>query len=341
MKKLPKFLITIDDEYSEGENLGIDQIAFTSTPAIITKGFAFKSELKKVSFVDDLKYRIAAPAMIPMEIYRNDDSEYYVEFTSEEIEKIHSKFMSNLNNQNMFNLEHDSAVTVPAYVLEAILVDSESKIEMIKQEYNIDVPMGTSFLVTQITDKQYYNELVDNGQTGYSIEGFLGLRLSEHINNKKQKLNKMNETKSMLPAGEYTDKEGNIFIVAEDGTISTKEVELSSDVKKEEMGLEVAPEAKAQPEVSGTTETKLEEVLEDTETEIEMAIEEVAVEAPVEVAPIETYSKVEVDAKLDEIYKILADMQAEDDTEDVLEGPEEIAMSLHDKFAAFTRFSKE
>jgi len=66
-KDLPIYKITIDPEYSDGEDLGIEQIAFTSNPAIKVKGMAFSQEVKML-FADDLKYRVTAPAMIPMEI---------------------------------------------------------------------------------------------------------------------------------------------------------------------------------------------------------------------------------------------------------------------------------
>jgi len=96
-KNIPTYKITIDPEYAEdGQDLGIEQIAFTATPAIKVKGMAFSSQAKPLFFSDELKYRITAPALIPMEIYRFDEDskeEYNVKFTKEEIEKIHGKFM--------------------------------------------------------------------------------------------------------------------------------------------------------------------------------------------------------------------------------------------------------
>ncbi len=58
-KDLPIYKITIEDEYADGENLGIEMIAFTNMPAIKVKGLAFSSE-KKMLFADDVKYRITA-----------------------------------------------------------------------------------------------------------------------------------------------------------------------------------------------------------------------------------------------------------------------------------------
>jgi hypothetical protein len=188
-KDLPIYKITIDPEYSEGEDLGIEQIAFTSQPAIKVKGMAF-NQAERMVFADDLKYRITAPAMIPMEIYRKDDEqgEYYVQFTEETIAKIHEKFMSDLRNRDLFNLEHDTSKTVPAYILETWVVD-QPKQDKAFSTFGIEVPKGTLMVTAQITDKEYYAELVANDQIGFSIEGFLGLKLSNQLN--KYNMNKL------------------------------------------------------------------------------------------------------------------------------------------------------
>lgn len=347
LKDLPKYKITISDEYSDGEDLGISAIAFTSNPAILVKGLAFSNDtFKKLVFSDSTKYRVAGPIMIPMEIYRCDDSEYYVQFTSEEIEKIHQKFMKNIKNSDVFNLEHDNEQKVPAYVLESLLVDSEAKKLMVKQEYGIDVPLGSSFLVTQVTDTDYYNSLIEKEQIGFSIEGFLGLKFSEIINNNKQKINKMNEEKMLMPAGEYKLEDGRMLIVAEDGSMELKE--------KVEMGLEVTEEAKmgdpaTQEVVSGETEVKMaEEVVEEKVTEEvveeemaeEVVTEEVAAEVPV------SYTKEEVDAKFEELYKLIGELKAdeilEDSTEDEMEMmKKEQKMSVSQRLEAFVAFSKK
>jgi hypothetical protein len=158
MEKLDIFKITIDEEYGEGEDLGISQIAFTKTPAIKVKGLAFKEDKpKKMIFTDNIKMRIAAPALIPMTIYRNDEmGEYYVQFTEEEVEKIFVKFMSNLNNKGKFNLEHNNDEVVPAFILETWMVGSDTKGDRSYTEFGVDVPKGTIFMVSQVTDPIYY-----------------------------------------------------------------------------------------------------------------------------------------------------------------------------------------
>ena len=221
-KDLPIYKITIDPEYSDGEDLGIEQIAFTSNPAIKVKGMAF-NQSNKLMFADNVKYRVTAPAMIPMEIYRRDDEtgEYYVQFTAETIEQIHVKFMQDLKNRDIFNLEHDQSQQVPAFILESWIVDNP-EFDKAFTTFGIEVPKGTLMLTAQITDKEYYNELVKNEQIGFSIEGFLGLKLSNQIN--KYNMNK-------LPDGEHLI-EGKIYVVKGGEIIEIK------DAPKEEVAME-------------------------------------------------------------------------------------------------------
>ncbi len=371
-RDLPKYKITIDDEYSEGENLGISMIAFTSKPAIMVKGMAFNvDEQTKLYFVDELKYRICAPVMVPMEIYRCDSNEeYFVQFTVEEIDTIHQKFMSNLTNKNIFNLEHKSENVMPAFVLEAWIVDNPET-DKAMQTYGISVPKGTLMMTTQITDKQVYSNLVNSGQVGYSIEGFLGLKLSEikmseppyHENCKcglvdgevknepgvcdycleqsqfnivtlesdtlsvetKNKEHKM-ENKLNIPAGEYTDKDGNVFIVAEDGTITKKEQVIEETLSTEEVVKE-----------KEVVKEEMSEPIEEEVDQVEDVVEEEMAEPVAE--PSTTYTKEEVDAKFEELYKLIGDIQAEEveDIEEVVE-PQQTQLSVNERFEAFNRF---
>lgn len=303
------YKITIDPAYSEGgQDLGIEEIAFTAKPAVIVKGMAFNlQEPKELKFQDDLKYRIVAPAMIPMDIYRrDDDGEYYVQFTEEEIENIHVKFMKDLNNKDLFNLEHKQENKVPAYILEAWIVDNP-KLDKSFTTYGIEVPKGTLMLTSQITDKEYYNKLVKSGQTGFSIEGFMGLKLSEQSENKI----KTNMEELLKP-----ENEGKIYIV-KDGKFVEAPVEEIKEEKEEvkiEAGMEVGENAK--------------EVTEEIE-EVKMAIDE---------AELMTI----LQPKFDEIYSLIADLKSALDSEEVSEEvvEEKIELTVHQKFAQVADFIK-
>jgi len=312
-KDIPIYKITIDPEYSDGEELGIEQIAFTSTPAIITKGMAF-DENKKLFFSDDLKYRVVAPAMIPMEIYRNDenDEEYYVQFTAETIEQIHSKFMQDLSNRNVFNLEHDTDKTVPAYVLEAWIVEDPKK-DKAYSSYGIEVPKGTLMVTAQVTDKDYYNELVANEQIGFSIEGFLGLKLSKQLNKYNMK----------LPDGEHLI-EGKIYIVV-DGEVT--EIKDAPVVEEEAMTEEIALEDTVVEE----------EVIEETPATEEMAIDPTA-DAEAILAIVQPV----IDEQINAIIAMIADLRnhMEEVMADDVATEEVVAtkLSQNEKFSIVSKF---
>jgi hypothetical protein len=313
---LPIYKITIDPEYSEnGEDLGIEQIAFTSTPAIKVMGMAFNSQVKQMIFKDNVKYRIVAPALIPMEIYRKDDEdgkEYYVKFTKEEIEKIHSKFMKDMSNKDLFNLEHDTTETVPAYVLEAWIVDNPTK-DKAYSSFGIEVPTGTLMVTAQVTDVEYYNHLVDNDQVGFSIEGYLGMKLKE-VTQLKTDIN-MNK----LPDGEHTI-EDKIYVVKGGEIIEIRDVELE--------------------------ETTEEVALEDTVVEEEEVVEEetMAVDPVLDAEAILAIVKPALDAEVNNIVAMIADLKAQleealavDSEEDVVE--EVVALSVQQRLSNFIKFN--
>lgn len=314
-KELPLYKITIDEDYSEGEDLGIDMIAFTSKPAVMVKGMAFNSA-QIFHFKDEPKMRIVAPAMIPMNIYRNDEGEeYYVQFTEEEIESIYSKFMQDLNNQNLFNLEHTNN-KVPAYILESWIVENPKE-DKAFSSYGIDVPKGTLMLTAQITDKEYYQKLVESDQVGFSIEGFLGLKLS----------NNLNKYNMMLPDGEHLI-EGKIYVVKDGEIIEIKEevpVEMETEMASE---AEVVEEEKVAEEEVAVAEEEMA-----TTEEVAMAVDpEVDSEAVLAIVqPV-------LDALATELMKAIAEVKALIPVVEETE-VEEVELS-EQKFTAIDRLKK-
>lgn len=313
IKDLPIYKITIDPEYSDGEDLGIEQIAFTDSPAVKVKGMAF-SNVEKRFFSDNLKYRVTAPAMIPMEIYRRDDEagDYFVSFDEQTIEQIYVKFMRDLQNRNVFNLEHDKEQNVPAYILEAWIVENPKQ-DKAFTTYNIDVPKGTLMLTAQVTDKEYYSELVKNEQVGFSIEGFLGMKLSKHIN--RYNMN--------FPDGEHLI-EGKIYIVKDGEVVEIKEAEMAE--VEEEVTEEVAMEDTAVTE---------EEVVEE-----EVAMEEVAmaIDPAVDTEAILAIVKPVIEENVNAVIAMIADLKNQMEELLVKEEEDEIELSKNEKMSAFDKF---
>ena len=316
-KNLPIYKITIDPEYAEnGEDLGIEQIAFTANPAIKVKGMAFSSQVKPVFFSDDLKYRITAPALIPMEIYRFDedtDQEYYVKFSQEEIEKIHAKFMREMVNRDLFNLEHDQSKTVPAYVLEAWIVDTPKE-DKAYSSFGIEVPEGTLMVTAQVTDKEYYAELVAQEQIGFSIEGYLGMKLKEQQPN-NIKMNKLPDGEHLIEGKIYVVKDGEVIEVRE-----AQQVEASEEVALEDTVVE---------------ETVKEEIPAEEAT--------MAIDPAVDTEAILAIVKPAMDEQMNTLLQMIADLktQLEDLTSTEVEEEtvsEAVAMSVQQRFSNVNKF---
>ena len=314
---IPTYQITIDPAYAEnGEDLGIEQIAFTATPAIKVKGMAFSSQAKPLFFSDKLKYRITAPALIPMEIYRFDEDskeEYNVKFTKEEIELIHGKFMKQMVNRDLFNLEHDQSKTVPAYVLEAWIVDTPME-DKAYSSFGIEVPEGTLMVTAQVTDKEYYAELVSQEQIGFSIEGYLGMKLKEQQTNNIQ----MNK----LPDGEHTI-EDKIYVVKDGEIIEIREVE----------------------KVEASEEVALEDtVVEETVTaEIPAEEETMAIDPVVDAEAILAIVKPVMDEQMNALLAMIADLKNQLEEALSMEVEEEVvseavAMSVQQRFSSVNKF---
>jgi hypothetical protein len=318
----PVYKITIDEAYSDGEDLGMEMIAFTNKPAIKVKGMAFNSHVAPMTFSDSVKMRIVAPAMIPMNIYRQDEDgeEYDVQFTAEVIEQIHAKFMLNLSNKNIFNLEHDQDEKVPAYILEAWIVDSPET-DKAFTTYGIEVPKGTLMLTSQVTDREYYDALVESGQVGYSIEGFLGMKLSEQL-----KLNTMK-----LPDGEHMI-EDKIYVVKDGEIIEIKEMPT-------EMEAELAADPVAEEEAEVAAENPVAEE-EDAAADSEVAM---AIDPAVDTEAILAIVAPMLEEHMNAVIRMIADLKNQLEESLAVETEtetESVELTSHEKFKEFVKFSK-
>ena len=284
-------------EINTEDALGIDEVAFTSNPAIKVKGLAFNSH-KRLFFSDDVKMRVTAPAMMPMEIYRNQDGEeFYVKFTDEQIELIFKDLMKRTREGNLFNFEHDKGKKVDAYILEAWIVENEAT-DKANTLYNLDVPKGTIMLTTQIENEADYKEIIDNGRVGYSIGGKFNL--------KEQQFNNQMNMSEM--------KEGEKFIFKDGQLVRFEEVEETTEASTEEEPKE---------------ETKEEVELAEEEAPAEPAEEPTKEEAPP--ALTEDVVAKMIDEKVNEVLNVIAEIKAQiegEKTEAVQEEEEEEQVQL-------------
>jgi hypothetical protein len=322
----PMYTLSVDEEFTEdGLPVGTIEIANTTSPAIKTIGFAFSSN-QSLYFKDELKYRIAAPVLMPSIIFRKDPEtgeEYDIKVTEDAVEKMFFRFMRDRIGGDIFNEEHDESKRVPSFILETWLVE-HPETDKAMTSYGIECKPKTWFAVQQFTDVDAYNEAVEKGQLGFSIHGNGVLKLSEQL----KKANKMKKRKFIAHFAdtETTDggeiivtteelKEGaEVVVIGEDFTpqegfsgevfIEDTPVTIENDVIT---AIGTAEEVAAEEPVEMAAEEVVEEEVEMMET---VEPEEVIEAAEEGSAPMEAYSKEEVDAKFNELMDVVAELKA-------------------------------
>jgi hypothetical protein len=172
---MKKYLARLTPGYlenaEEGER-GINRFSLLSEPAIGIKGYYFSRQEKFQQF-DNMKMRIASPAMIPDEIYRKaeqGDDEHAIVFDEEGLTQLLDEFMRTFKNDELVNIDHTDEIA-PAYIREIWQINDPKK-DRAFTEFGYDLPKGTIFIIVQFTDKAYFEEIVKSGRTGISVEAF-------------------------------------------------------------------------------------------------------------------------------------------------------------------------
>lgn len=333
--QLPVYNISIDEcDAENGEYLGVLEIANTANPAIMIKGIAL-SEVKQMIFKDDLLYRIASPVLIPSKIYRRDaetGEEYYVNVTSEVVEKMFMKFQKDRSGQDIFNDEHDEAKRVPSYILETWLVETP-KTDKSLITYGIECPEKTWFAVQQFTDKQAYFDCVESGKIGFSIHGESALKFTKQEIIKQINMSKKRKFVAQFTEAVGTDS-GEVIVTADVLEVGAEVAVLDTEFTpienfSGEITIEDTPVVITDNVITSMGAEEMEMASEEVVVEeVEMAKEEevvveteMAVEAPTD-APVEAYTKAEMDAKFDEIYAMIAELKTGTATEMAVEETE-------------------
>jgi len=279
-KDLPIYDIKLSDDTQ-----GVGFISLVDEPAIGVEWIKLAKHEEVIHFkADKEKQMLYGPFLIPNKlIYRSDESngEYYVRFSAEEIEKIATKFNSDLNSKNI-NLQH-SDKKVEAFVAQNWMIEGEQDKS---KNLGFDLPEGTWFGGVKITDKEFWDSKVKTNEVkGFSVEILADLELQ--LKNKEQKMKKQIKLASaLLKSGVTVYYDGDfgmgtdIFMdealtekapddahVLEDGTIVTTqdgkvvEIEVTSIEEGEDLG---------------DKKKKDEEYMEDMPTSVAITAEEVS-----------------------------------------------------------------
>ena len=323
-QSLPLYKIALGDNLEAG----IDVIAITSTPAIEEMGVYFSANkaIEKVRHFqfNEEKQVIVGPAMIPdLPIHRKDADgyEYFVVFTKDIIEQLVERFNKNTKREFQFNLEHEAGTE-----LSDIYIKSNWIIEDVKNDksnmYGFSLPEGTWMIEAKVDNKSFWmNQVKGENKTGFSIEGLLGLSLSNVV---RAELNKENKTQIKM---ELTKEE--IALIEK---MRADALALAEAPAEEEVIEEVVEEAPAEEEV--IEEAPVEEVIEEAPVE-EVVEEELAEEAPAEEAlPALTEEAVSemIQVKYDELLAMISELKNSLDNASAPAEDATVAMSKVEKF---------
>lgn len=186
VKKIKKYRVGIDSE--------TEAISMVTEPAI-ESDFVFLSKDKaivKEAFSSDEKHMVYGAVLRPdFPIYRNDgENEYYLEFTSESIERMARDYMMNYRQGNV-TIQHEE------YANEVFMVESWIKQDMDKDKsvsvgLDKSLPIGTWFCGFYVNNNDVWERIKSGELKGFSVEAMIDLEDFAKV--KKEDEFEMNES---------------------------------------------------------------------------------------------------------------------------------------------------
>ena len=185
-RKIKKYKVGIDSE--------TEAISMVTEPAI-ESDFVFFSKDKdivKEAFSSDEKHMVYGAVLRPdFPIYRYDgENEYYLEFTSESIERMARDYMMNYRQGNV-TIQHEE------YANEVFMVESWIKQDMDKDKsvsvgLDKSLPIGTWFCRFYVNNNDIWERIKSGELKGFSVEAMIDLEDFAKV--KKEDEFEMNET---------------------------------------------------------------------------------------------------------------------------------------------------
>jgi hypothetical protein len=212
----------------DNQELAIDAISLVTSPAIENNFVFFGKEKNNLTFakVDEEKRMLISPALIPnKQIFRHDpntDSDYYVYFSKETVQKASELYLKH-NNHHKATYQHQDRVsgvlTVESWIIEDTKLDKSTL-------YGYSLPVGTWMVKLSISNDEIWSKIKSGELKGLSIEGY--------FTNKFEQMNKK----------EFTTEEVKTALKE---LLSVQKVELGliDDIKKDLVEAADKPMAKA------------------------------------------------------------------------------------------------
>lgn len=288
MDKIKHYEVTFESD--------VYAISLVDEPAIESDFIFLKKENEKQVFLQkDDKHLIVGAVLIPDKpIYRNNGKEeYFLQFSSQTIEKLAYEYLMNGRMYNVTTDHQDIADDI--CLVESWIKTSDNDKSV---DYGIDVPIGSWLVAMKVENEDVWSRIKSGELRGYSVESFVNL---DEINLQKQYINMQDEVKDIQVTDSFWDKLKSIIAEAmgkgkEDPAVEEKVEEVKEEIVEETT------------EVTEELAAETEEVVEVPEEEVEAIVEEV-------VQTVEEVAVTEEDktAELEQIIKGLEEEIAKKD----------------------------
>ena len=239
-------------------------ISLVQDPAIEVNYVALSKEKPlQILLEKEDKHIIVGCALVPDKpIYRrDDDEEFYIQFSKETIEKLAHSYLAN-DRIYSFSTDHKD-VADDVYIIETWLKTSENDKS---KDYGLDVPIGSWLIMAKVENDAIWNRIKEGELQGFSIEAIVDLKeINNKIKNNMAKENKDTKLEAIEIDDSFWTKLRGILSDALGKPEESKEVEETVGEIVDEMEKGAGPKDE---------ETKVVEQVED-ETPVEVVNEEV------------------------------------------------------------------
>lgn len=178
------------------DDSGIYAISFVDSPANESDFIALSKQQSEVFLNKDPHKQILTGVVLRPDqlIYRKDYKlgEYYIKFSTEQIEKIAQKMMR--TGLALQNTTHQHQAPLKGNYLSELWIIEDPEKDKSRALGFSSLPKGTLMCSYKIADKHYWDtEIMTGNVKGFSLEGFFIQKPETQSNLKSNKLNKMNK----------------------------------------------------------------------------------------------------------------------------------------------------
>lgn len=299
-KKLKKYQVGVDSETFA--------ISLVESPAIEEEFVALSEQTPiEIQMADEERHILYGAALIPNKpIYRNNgETEFYIEFSKESIEKMSYEFLKEYRQHSM-TLDHSTDAD-EVYVVESWLVEDSYKDK--SNALGMQLPVGSWCVGTKVNNIEVWERVKKGELNGFSIEASI---VMEEFS--KQEDNNLNKEL-------YMD-EMNLF------------------KKFKEMLNEYFQKEPLQTELSGLTEEQLNEEVESIMTELEETTVDTTVETTVEEPTVEETVSEPLKEEEPTVDTVTEEKPADEPVNDQNEHLNELVKNLQSEIEALKEYNK-